>query len=104
MAEKKLYDHSEKKPESISEPAMAYMRKVSGIDCSSTLKDLNPAQLYLVQSLSLLQTEEEFNDLKECLQEFFFQQIDKQADKLAAEGKLGDDLLKEHLRTPYRFR
>ena len=103
MAEKISSDHTENKSESVSEPAMAYMRRVSGIDHSSTLEDLSPAQLYLLQTLSFIETEEQFNDLKKCLREFRFQQIDKLADKLSEEGKLGDDLLKEHLRTPYKY-
>ena len=73
---------------------------------SNTAKEktaaLNPVQLHLLQMLSFIKTEEELQDLKKIVREFYIQQVQKEADRLWAEGILNDNLLNEHLRTPYK--
>ena len=63
---------------------------------------LNPAQLHLLQMLSFTRTDESLRDLKKLLRTFYIQQVEKEADKFWAEGKINDNLLNEHLRTPYK--
>ena len=63
---------------------------------------LNPAQLHFLQILSHIKTEETFVELKRLVRNFYAQQLQKEADKYWAEGKISDNLLDEHLRTPYK--
>jgi len=62
---------------------------------------LNPAQLHFLQVLSHIKTNEAFMELKRLVRNFYAQQLQKEADKCWAEGKINDNLLNEHLRTPY---
>jgi len=63
---------------------------------------LNPAQLHFLQILSHIKTNEALIDLKRLVRDYYAQQLQKEADKYWAEGKIGDHLLNEHLRTPYK--
>jgi len=63
---------------------------------------LNPAQLHFLQILSHIKTDEALMDLKRLVRDFYAQQLQKEADKYWLEGKIGDHLLNEHLRTPYQ--
>ncbi|MDR2231805.1 MAG: hypothetical protein LBE56_01630 [Tannerella sp.] len=63
---------------------------------------LNPVQLHLLKMLSFTKTEKNLQDLKRILREYYIQQVEKEADQYTAEGKLGEHLPDEHLRTPYR--
>ena len=62
---------------------------------------LNPAQLHFLQILSHIKTNENFMELKRLVRNFYAQQLQKDADKSWEEGKINDNLLHEHLRTPY---
>ena len=62
---------------------------------------LNQAQLHFLQALSHIKTDEALMDLKRLVRNFYVQQLQKEADKYWVEGKIGDHLLNEHLRTPY---
>jgi hypothetical protein len=63
---------------------------------------LNQAQLHFLQILSYIKTDETLLDLKRLVRNHYAQQLQKEADKYWAEGKISDNLLNEHLRTPYK--
>ena len=96
---KKLYQHLDRTPMQVSEPAVTY-RQERTVDAG--VIGLNSAQLHLIQMLSYVKTEETFQDLKKLLREFYIQQVEKEADRYWVEGKISDELLNEHLRTPYK--
>lgn len=66
---------------------------------------LNPTQLHILKMFSYAKDERQLNDLKSALANYFASTIDKEMDKLWDEGKWSDEkneeILKEHLRTPY---
>ena len=63
---------------------------------------LNATQLHLLKMFSFVKSEETFQDLKKILREFYIQQVEKEANRFWAEGAISDELLNEHLRTPYK--
>ena len=69
---------------------------------TETVTGLNPAQLHFLQILSFVKTDETLKDLKRLVRDYYSQQSQKEADNYWAEGKIGDHLLNEHLRTPYK--
>ena len=87
------------KPEQVQEPSVAYGRKSKNV---ATYVGLNPAQLHFLQILSHIKTDETLTDLKRLVRDFYAQKLQKEADKYWEEGKIGDQLLDEHLRTPYK--
>ena len=95
----KSYQHTEKKPTQVREPAVAYGREYA---TEKTSVGLNPAQLHVLKMLSFVKTEETFQDLKKVLRKFYIYQVEKDAEKYWNKGIISDDLLHEHLRTPYR--
>jgi hypothetical protein len=58
----------------------------------------NATQLHLLKMFSFVKTEQTLQDLKRLLRDFYIQQVEKEADKYL----IDDQLLNEHLRTPYR--
>ena len=97
--EKKSYQHPEETPGQVQEPAAAYQR-ISETEIS--VSELTQVQLKLLQMFSYIKTEEALQNLKKLLREFYIQQIQKEADQYWTEGKISDELLNEHLRTPYK--
>jgi len=95
---KKSYSHSDETSIQVGEPVVAYRERAMETDSSG----LNSAQLHLLKMFSFIKTEETFQDLKKILREFYIQQVEKEADKYWDEGKIGYELLNEHLRTPYK--
>jgi hypothetical protein len=79
----------------VQEPAVAYER-------AEFSAGLNPAQLHFLQILSHIKTDETLKDLKRLVRDYYSQQLQKEADKYWDEGKIGDHVLDEHLRTPYK--
>ena len=79
----------------VQETAVAY-------EYSDNSVGLNPAQIHFLQILSHIKTDETLKDLKRLVRDYYSQQSQKEADKFWAEGKIGDHLLNEHLRTPYK--
>jgi len=71
-------------------------------ECSENSAGLNPAQLHFLQILSHIKTDETLKDLKRLVRDYYSQQLHKEADKYWADGKIGDHLINEHLRTPYK--
>jgi len=79
----------------VQEPIAAYVS-------AETPVGLNPAQLHFLKMLQFLKTEEELKELKEIISDYYLEKIEKDIDKYWGEGKITDDILNEHLRTPYR--
>ena len=69
---------------------------------ASTAVGLNSAQLYFLRMLSFVKTEETLNELIAVVRDFYIKKLQEEADRLWDEGKIGDHLLNEHLRTPYK--
>ena len=65
---------------------------------TATYQPFNETQLHLLRMFSFTQTEQTLQDMKKVLRDFYIQQVEKEADNY----QLGDQLLDEHLRTPYR--
>lgn len=68
---------------------------------------LNKAQMEFLQLLGRIKTEEELSELRKVVCDFYAQKIEEEMDRLWAEGKWDNEkneaVLKEHLRTPYRY-
>ena len=58
----------------------------------------NATQLHLLKMFSFTKTEQTLKDLKKLLRSFYIQQVEKEVDKY----QIDDQILNEHLRTPYR--
>jgi len=58
----------------------------------------NATQLHLLKMFSFTKTEQTLQDLKKLLRDFYIQQVEKEVDKY----QIDDQILNEHLRTPYR--
>jgi hypothetical protein len=76
---------------------------VQEVTCGHTESvGLNQAQLHFLQILSHIKSDETLMDLKRMVRNYYAQQLQKEADKYWAEGKISDNLLDEHLRVPYK--
>ena len=66
---------------------------------------LNPTQLHLLKIFSFAKTEDTLFEIKKALSAYFAQKVEDDMDKLWDEGlwnqEKNEDILKEHLRTPY---
>ena len=66
---------------------------------------LNHAQLDFLRLLSHFTTEDEVKELNDVVCEYYAKKVDEEMDKLWDEGKWSqekiDEVLNEHLRTPY---
>jgi hypothetical protein len=64
------------------------------------------AQLELLNALNSIQTEDELNEFKNLVAQFFAQKAQKAIDALWDEGTIDNNTLEEwgaeHMRTPYR--
>ena len=64
------------------------------------------AQLELLNALNSIQTEDELNEFKDLVAQFFAQKAQKAIDALWDEGTIDNNTLEEwgaeHMRTPYR--
>ena len=58
----------------------------------------NATQLHLLKMFSFTKTEQTLQDLKKLLRSFYIQQVEKEVDKY----QINDQMLNEHLRTPYK--
>lgn len=71
-----------------------------------TLTEINPAQMLVLKSFANVSSEEELSALMKTLKKFYAQRLEKELDRLWADGTLDqmrlDELQSEHLRTPYR--
>ena len=66
---------------------------------------LNLTQLHLLKIFSFAKDETTLNEIKEALSEYFAQKAESEMDKLWDNGEWdqqkNEEVLKEHLRTPY---
>ncbi|MDR0872589.1 MAG: hypothetical protein LBN27_03845 [Prevotellaceae bacterium] len=102
---KKVYKNSEEVPPlEVQEPVVEYTRlkKKTNIKNEPTSTRLNKAQLHFLQLLSHIKTEAAMQEFTQLVSDFYLKKMQEEADKYWEEGKIGDHLLNEHLRTPYR--
>ena len=68
---------------------------------------MNVAQMEFLQLLGRIKTEEELSELRKVVCGYYARKIDEEMDQLWAEGKWDNEkneaVLKEHLRTPYKY-
>ena len=69
---------------------------------SDNQPSLNLAQISFLQGIRYIKTEEDALELKEIISNYYIDKLQKEADQLWDKGVLGDFLLDEHLRTPYK--
>ena len=66
---------------------------------------LNQTQVHLLKMFSYATSDKEFAQIKTALSRYFAEQAEAEMDKLWDEGKWNDEMneqvLREHLRTPY---
>ena len=65
-------------------------------------QSLNGAQLHFLKMLQFLKTEEELTELKQVISDYYLKKLEKDINTYWGEGKITDDILNEHLRTPYK--
>jgi hypothetical protein len=68
------------------------------MEATEAYQPFNATQLHLLKMFSFTQTEQTLQDLKKLLRNFYIQQVEKEVDKYS----IDDQILNEHLRTPYR--
>jgi len=68
------------------------------MEAVDTHQPFNATQLHLLKMFSFTKTEQTLRDLKKILRNFYIQQIENEIDKY----QIDDQILNEHLRTPYR--
>lgn len=68
---------------------------------------LNAAQMDFLRLLGHFKTEEQVEELRQVVCDYYSRKIDEAVDKLWDEGKWDNEkneaILKEHLRTPYKY-
>ncbi|MBR1484097.1 MAG: hypothetical protein IJ612_00190 [Prevotella sp.] len=68
---------------------------------------LNAAQMDFLRLLGHFKTEEQVEELRQVVCDYYARKIDEAVDKLWDEGKWDNEkneaILKEHLRTPYKY-
>ena len=66
----------------------------------------NKAQLEMLDIMANIRSDEEFNELRRAISEFFAHRADEEMEKLWQSGKWNEQTLKElgnaHYRTPYK--
>lgn len=66
---------------------------------------LNPTQLHLLRMFSYAKDEDSLNEIKEAMAAYFAKRVEDEMDELWEQGlwdqEKNENLLKEHLRTPY---
>jgi hypothetical protein len=79
-------------------------RFINKDDMAATV--LNDAQLELLKMMSVFDTPEAVNDLKQAISNFFAQKAEDEIDKMWAEGTLTEEKVESfrtlHERTPYK--
>jgi hypothetical protein len=68
------------------------------MEATPAYQPFNATQLHLLKLFSFTKTEQTLQDLKKLLRDFYIQQVEKEAGKY----QIGDQMLNEHLRTPYK--
>ncbi len=65
---------------------------------TAAYQPFNATQLHLLKMFSFTKTERTLQDLKKLLRDFYIQQVESEVDKY----QIDDQVLNEHLRTPYK--
>ena len=68
------------------------------METTVTYQPFNATQLHLLKMFSFTKTEQTLQDLKKLLRSYYIKQIEYEVDKY----KIDDQMLNEHLRTPYK--
>ena len=68
------------------------------METTAAYQPFNATQLHLLKMFSFTKTEKTLQDLKKVLRDFYIQQVEKEVDKY----QIDDQIVNEHLRTPYR--
>ena len=68
---------------------------------------LNEAQLSILRLLGSMKTVEEVDELRQVICDYYARRVDEEVDKLWESGQWDNEkneaVLKEHLRTPYKY-
>ena len=68
---------------------------------------LNKAQMDILRLLEHIKTDEEAEELRDVISSFYARKAEEAMDRLWEAGlwdqEKNDDILKEHLRTPYKY-
>ena len=71
-----------------------------------TINSLNKAQLQILKLLSNIKTEEETKELSQVISNFYAKKATEEMDRLWNSGQWNEEkneqILREHLRTPYK--
>lgn len=74
---------------------------------NTTSTVFNPMQLQLLRMFSYVKTDEQLKEIKAALSDYFFKKVEEGMDALEASGKWSkeksDDMMQEHLHTPYVY-
>ena len=66
-----------------------------------------PAQLHLLKLFSFVKSEEQLDEMKQVLCEYYFKKVEEEIAELEEKGLWGREqseaVMKEHLRTPYVY-
>ena len=66
-----------------------------------------PAQLHLLKMFSFMKSDEQLDEMKQVLCDYYFKKVEEGMDELEAQGLWGqeqmEEVMKEHLRTPYVY-
>ena len=66
-----------------------------------------PAQLHLLKMFSFMKSEEQLDEMKQVLCDYYFKKVEEGIAELEAQGLWGREqseaVMKEHLRTPYVY-
>ena len=68
------------------------------MEVTAAQQPFNATQLHLLKMFSFTKTEQTLQDLKKILRDFYVQQVGSEVDKYP----IDDQILNEHLRTPYK--
>jgi len=102
---KRRYKQENEAPMQVQEPVVAYQRTnpVETKNVSDQNEGLNAAQLHFLRILRFIKTKEELDELSQVVSDYYMKKAQAEADRLWDEGVLGDFLLNEHMRTPYKY-
>jgi len=67
----------------------------------------NPMQLQLLRMFSYVKTDKQMKEIKTALSNYFFHKVEEGMDELVESGKWSqeksEEIMKEHLHTPYTY-
>jgi hypothetical protein len=84
------------------EPFVSVNPMIEYVSASDNQTSLNSAQISFLHSIRYIKTDKEARELKEIISNYYIDRLQKEADQLWDQGVLGEFLLSEHLRTPYK--